>query len=69
MVCSLLPSLAINIPTKSQRTVSLPQGRRGDSLMSSEMVFQEESDLESQGGDSECVEAEEPGVGFLEEKG
>ena len=47
----------------------MPQGRRGDSLMSLEMVFQEESDLESQGGDSECVEAEEPGVGFLEEKG
>lgn len=35
--------------------------------MSSEMVFQEESDLESQGGDSECGEAEEPGAGFLEE--
>ena len=49
--------------------MSLPQGRRGDSLMSSEMVFQEESDLESQGGDSEYVEAEEPGVGFPEEKG
>lgn len=47
--------------------MSLPQGRRGDNNKAPEMVFQEESDLESQGGDSECVEAEEPGVGFLEE--
>lgn len=40
VLCGLLPllSLAINIPTQSQRTVSLPQGHGGDRLMSYERV-------------------------------